>query len=115
MNTHTGATYTLGDDFAAKVVPSFHFNSVADFIDKADEKAEALEEIGVPLDERRVREKLGRELSDDERRAVHDLRGGQGVVTVAPEVAHAQQLGQRELDRRRRRRRAAKQARKGNR
>lgn len=114
MNTHTGATYELGDDFAERVVPSFHFQNAADYRDLAEEKAAHLEEM-LPLREGRVADELGRELSDDERRAVHDLRHGQSIVTVAAEVAHAQQLGQRELDRRRRRRRAARGARRKNR
>lgn len=44
-----------------------------------------------------------------------DVERGARVVEVSAEVAHAQRLGQRELERRARRRKAAKQARKRNR
>lgn len=95
MNTNTGATYGLGEP-------------VATYIDFAQTR-------GDQVNFAEAEHRAGRHLTPDERDAVAAVRSGDTVVAVAPRVAQAQQLGQRELERRRRRRQSAKQARKRNR
>lgn len=91
MNTNTGATYMLREEIGDALY-SQAFSPLA------------LEEA------RRMSP-----LTEDERRAIADRLAGDPIVPVTAQVATAQRLGRREMERRRRRRQAARQARKRNR
>ena len=90
MNVGTGMTYAMRDE-------------VGELVERGDSAAMfmALEERG--------------DLLADEKEALKDALRGDRIVRVAPEVAQAQRLGQREMERRRRRRKAARASRKANR
>lgn len=115
MNTNTGMTYELGEDFVAQAIPSFHFTTVEQFRNEAERAAEGLERIGIPITEHNVVIALGRPLTTDERSALVDLGKGESIIAVAPGVAHAQRLGQRESERRKGRRKQQRESRKRNR